>query len=94
MNTYPHAIASCKLLNDFGRLLKKLCILANDSIAEPSTTSITTKPIIGKSDSVIEATFTATAPPRLWPIKTIDGILSRYDLRNKLMTSLKFILIY
>lgn len=77
--THAHEIASFKLLNDFGRLLKKLCILANDSIADPSTTSITTKPMIGKTDSAIEATFTAIAPPRLWPIKIIDGILSGYE---------------
>lgn len=63
---YPHEIASFRLLKDFGRLLKKLCILANDSIAEPSTTSMTTKPMIGKSAvSDVEATFTAIAPPRL-----------------------------
>lgn len=75
-----------------GRDLKKLCIEANASIAVPSTTSITPNPY---KFGINGAAFTATAPPMLWPTRTIGvscataSIIAATSLSKKINSLLK-----
>lgn len=75
-----------------GRDLKKLCIEVNASIAVPSTTSITPNPY---KFGINGAAFTATAPPMLWPTRTIGvslataSIIAATSLDKKISNLLK-----
>lgn len=83
-----HSIACWILLKFCGRDRRKLCMLANASMAVPSTTSITTQPISdGMSSS--DATWTAIAPPMEWPTSIIGGASSGYNFATICPTSLQ-----
>lgn len=83
-----HSIACWILLNVCGRDRRKLCMLANASMAVPSTTSMTTHPISDGTNSR-DARCTQMAPPIEWPTIIIGGAFSGYILLMIWPTSLQ-----
>lgn len=82
-----HSIACWMLLNVCGRDRRKLCMLANASMAVPSTTSMTTQPMSDGTNSNA-AMCTHMAPPIEWPTIIIGGAFSGYILLKIWPTSL------
>jgi len=71
----------------FGRERRKLCMLANASMAVPSTTSMTVMPIkFGTKD--MWAKWTAIAPPIEWPTTKSCGTSSGYSFKIRSPMSL------
>lgn len=86
-HTNLHSMAFWMLLKWVGRERRKLCILANASMAVPSTTSMTTQPSSVGINRKCEM-CTQIAPPIEWPTIIIGGGLSGYNAARTLDTSL------